>query len=93
MGSISRPRFYDKSNKVLPLSQSQVDKRKEITPDDSSQESVYNKCKRTFKTQRGLQQHQRSVVVNRATQGTFLQCHFLNFFKLWDLKSVNGSLC
>ena len=51
------PRSYDKSNKVLPLSQSQPDQHKEITPDDSSQKSVCNKCKRTFKTHRGLQQH------------------------------------
>ena len=49
------PRSYDKSNKILPLSQSQPDQHKEITPDNSSQKSECNKCKRTFKTHRGLQ--------------------------------------
>ena len=53
--STYRPRSYDKSHKVLPLSQSQPDQHKGITPDDSSQNSVCNKCKRTFKTHRGLQ--------------------------------------
>ena len=63
-----RPRSYDKSNKVLPLSQSQPDQHKAVTPDDSSQKSVCNKCKRTFKTHRGLQQHQRSWKGNQVTQ-------------------------
>ena len=49
MDSIYGPRSYDKSNKVLPLLQSQPDQHKQITPDDSSQKSVCNKCKRTFK--------------------------------------------
>ena len=62
------PRSYDKSNKVLPLSQSQPDQNKEITPDNSSQKSVCNKCKRTFKTHRGLQQNQRSCKENQVTQ-------------------------
>ena len=56
MDSTYGPTSYDKSNKVLPLSQSQ--------PDDSSQKSVCNKGKRTFKTHRGLQQHQRSCKGN-----------------------------
>ena len=43
------PRSYDKSNKILPLSQSQPDQHKEITPDNTSQKSVCNKCKRTLK--------------------------------------------
>ena len=68
MDSTYRPRSYDKSNKVLPLSQSQPDQHKEVTPDDSSQKSVCNKCKRTFKTHRGLQQHQRSWKGNQVTQ-------------------------
>ena len=57
MDPIYEPRSYDKSNKVLPLSQSQPDQHKEITPDNSSQQSVCNKCKRTFRTHRGLQQY------------------------------------
>ena len=47
MDPIYGPRSYDQSNKVLPLSQSH----------DSSQKLVCNKCKKTFKTHRGLQQH------------------------------------
>ena len=43
------PRSYDKSNKILPLSQSQPDQHKEVTPDNTSQKSVCNKCKRTLK--------------------------------------------
>ena len=50
MDSTYEQRSYDKSNKVLPLSQSQRDLHKEITPDDSLQKSMCNKCKRTFKT-------------------------------------------
>ena len=68
MDSADGPRSYDKSKKVLPLSQSQPDQHKEITSDDSSQKSVCNKCKRTFKTHRGLQQHQRSCKENQVTQ-------------------------
>ena len=49
MDSTYGPRSYDKSNKDLPLSRSQPYQHKEITPDDSSQKSVCNKCKRTFK--------------------------------------------
>ena len=37
MDSTYGPRSYDKSNKVLPLSQIQPDQHKEITPDNSSQ--------------------------------------------------------
>ena len=55
------PRSYDKSYKALPLSQSQPDQHKEFTPGDSSQKSMCNKCKRTFKTHRGLQQHQKKL--------------------------------
>ena len=51
MDQTYKPRSYDKSNKVLTLSQSQ---HKEITPDNSSKKSVCNKCKRTFKTHRGF---------------------------------------
>ena len=53
-------RSYDQSNKVLSLSQSQPDQHKEITPEESSQKLVSHKCKRTFETHRGLQQHRRS---------------------------------
>ena len=66
--STYRPRPCYKSNKVLPLSQSQPDQHKEITRDDSLQTSVCNKCKRTFKTHRRLQQHQRSCKENQVTQ-------------------------
>ena len=62
------PRPYDKSNTDFPLSQSQPDQHKEITSDDSSQKSVCNKCKRMFKTHRGLQRHQRSCKENQVTQ-------------------------
>ena len=31
------------------------DQHNEVTPDDSSQKSMYDKFKRTFKTHRGLQ--------------------------------------
>ena len=50
MDSIYRPRSYDRSKKVLPLSQSQLDQHKEINPDNSPQKSMCNKCKRKFKT-------------------------------------------
>ena len=46
MDSTYGPRSYDKSNKVLPLSQSQPDQHNEITPDDSSQKSVCNKYRK-----------------------------------------------
>ena len=62
------PRSYDKSNKALPLSQSQRDQHEEISPDNTSQKSVGDKWKRTFKTHRGLQQHQRSRKENQVTQ-------------------------
>ena len=52
MDSTYGPRPYNKSNKVLPLSQSQQDQHKEITPDDSSQNLVCSKRKSTFKTSR-----------------------------------------
>ena len=42
MDSTYKPRSYDKSNQILPLSQSQPDQHNEITPDDSSQKSVCN---------------------------------------------------
>ena len=45
------PKSYDKSNKVLPLSQHQNDS-------NSSPEQCA-KCKRSFKTSRGLNQHKR----------------------------------
>ena len=61
-------RPYDKSNTDFPLSQSQPDQHQEITSDDSSQKSVCNKCKRMFKTHRGLQRHQRSCKENQVTQ-------------------------
>ena len=65
---LTQLRSYDKSNKVLPLSKSQPDQHKEITPENSSQKSVCNKCKRTFKTHRGLQQPQRSCKEKQVTQ-------------------------
>ena len=67
MDSTYGPWSYDKSNKVLPFSQRQTSQHK-ITSDNSSQKSVCNKCKRTFKTHGGLQQHQRSCKENQVTQ-------------------------
>ena len=78
------PRSYDKSNKVLPLSQSQPDQHKEITPENSSQKSVCNKCKRTFKTQLGLQQHQRSCKENQGTQSNFTILSLKSIFPTTD---------
>ena len=65
MNSTYRPRSYDRSSKVLPLSQGQPDQDKKITPDDTPQKSVCNKCKRTFKRHQGLQQHQKIKSVNQ----------------------------
>ena len=65
------PRSYDVLNKVLPLSQSQLDEHKEIPPDNTSQKSVCKKCKRTFKKHQGLQQNQRSCKENQVTQSNW----------------------
>ena len=46
------PKSYDKSNKVLPLSQNQ--------DDSNSPLEQCAKCKRSFKTSRGLNQHART---------------------------------
>ena len=62
------PRSQDKPYKALPLSQSQPYKHKEFIPGNSSQKSVCNKCKRTFKTHPRLQQHQRSCKKNQVIQ-------------------------
>ena len=58
MDSTYRPKSHDKSNIALPLSQSQPDEHKEITPENSSKKSVCNKFEKTFETQRGFQQRQ-----------------------------------
>ena len=58
MESTYRPKSYDKSNIALPLSQSQPDENKEITPENSSKKSLCNKFKKTFETHRGFQQRQ-----------------------------------
>ena len=60
-------RSYDKWNNVFPLSQSQANQNKEMTPDDSSLTSAYNKCKRTL-THQGLQKYQRSCKENQVIQ-------------------------
>ena len=72
MDSTYGPRPYNKSNKVLPLSQSQQDQHKEITPDDASQNSVCSKHKSTFKTHRELQQHQRPLTGQYYLRNLFL---------------------
>ena len=55
------PRSYDKSNKTIPLSQNQKQQPHVLNEEVTQQETVCIKCKRTFKTPRGLQQHQRSL--------------------------------
>ena len=45
MDSTYGPRSYNKSNKVLPLSQSQSDQHKEITPDDSHKNQCVTNAK------------------------------------------------
>ena len=67
MDSSYGPRSCDKS-KVLPLSQvNQISIRRSLLT-THHKKSVCNKCKRTFKTHWGLQQHQRSCKENQVTQ-------------------------
>ena len=68
MNSTYGPRPCYKSSKVLPLSQSQPDQQRRSLLMTHLKKSVCNKCKRTFKTHRGLQQHQRSCKENQITQ-------------------------
>ena len=44
------------------------DRNKEMASDSSSQKTVYNKCKRTSKTHRALEQHQRSCKEKQVIQ-------------------------
>ena len=76
MDQTYKPRSYDKSNKVLTLSQSQ---HKEITPDNSSKRSVCNKCKRTFKTHRGfhnINDHARKIKSLKQIWQFFFEIYF-----------------
>ena len=65
------PKSYDKSNKVLPLSQNQND--------SNSPPEQCAKCKRSFKTSRGLNQHTRVCKEKQSIQKLLRQHPRLSF--------------
>ena len=71
------PKSYDKSNKVLPLSQNQNDS-------DSSPEQR-GKCKRSFKTSQGLNQHIRVCKEKQVIDPKVIETTSTSFFPITDV--------
>ena len=94
--STYRPRSYDKSNKVISLSQSQPYQHKEIIRNKTSQTSVCNKCKRSSETHRRLQQHQQSCKENQVTHSNLTilssKSNFLTAYTWDNIWNENATL-